>query len=754
MNYNSKTRMAFLSRRGVNMPLTIYCLGTGQSKADTLDISKRFYEKTTTPCLIFDGPPLAASDLLGRETIAKNVLDIEKKIEESIKNGDLKIDNDGSYRVNMTGFSRGAVTCLRVANRFKDKGDPFNKVKFNIYEIDPVAGLFDKSDINALRIPENVEQFVATVQTDEMRADFKPQDLSRVQVENYEKTQVTFLPLFGNHSGSNKIRKEKIQDCSIINYHLMHAFLSAHHTTFKDNKPPEIVSEVKDIVVSSAPSKLLNHYANAKLNREAYALTGRKLGSTMKSLPTLAALPRAFTRHIDDYVLDGAEFDYKGNLQKGFFVNQHERELLKSQYPETFNYLFEKGRSESGDNFKSYFALTSDEKAAKRNAVIKELRVISEINPLLFKQLTEHRGVKVEGVKIIIPTEPLGVSRIEHCHFLNRTPLTPLERLEKEVFQVTEQYHRGKNEWMTHAQRSKYELSQSIKEGIRNIMNEDISDQEKLQKSLNFIEQQCKGLRSIHSPSKLLPALESVLSKHGIRWESYERNVPVHENVAFYIGKGIRRFGSAMQRIARVAATFVGNSADMVESFGRRTFDFLNVKNKAGSALLAPFRWVLGKGMELIGKGLNLLAKKVIARSADPIKWLGNQLMSVARVSGGFAGGPKSTTSQVPEVKGTQEKAQETKMEDVNITFITTDELSQSKTVSEPSHRGISTTHRPSVSVSRSVSVSDVESDIETSQSIATVSAGVGSPVPSSDASPAATEGHDEDNENRSAPHP
>jgi hypothetical protein len=75
--------------------------------------------------------------------------------------------------VNMVGFSRGAVTCLRIANWLQEfLGTQW---ELNIFAIDPVAGLDAGLKLqDTRRVPKIVKEYVGILAMDELRGDYKP----------------------------------------------------------------------------------------------------------------------------------------------------------------------------------------------------------------------------------------------------------------------------------------------------------------------------------------------------------------------------------------------------------------------------------------------------------------------------------------------------------------------------------------------------------------------------------------------------
>ena len=53
------------------------------------------------------------------------------------------------------------------------------------------------------------------MQMDEMRRDFKPQDMSRAIIASRQ-TNVSMLPMYGNHSDCTKIKSDAMSSGAII----------------------------------------------------------------------------------------------------------------------------------------------------------------------------------------------------------------------------------------------------------------------------------------------------------------------------------------------------------------------------------------------------------------------------------------------------------------------------------------------------------------------------------------------------------
>lgn len=220
----------------------------------------------------------------------------------------------GSGTINMVGWSRGAVTCLRMANWIRDfLGDGFD---INIFAIDPVAGLDSGTRLHdTYYIPPTVKNYIAVLALDEARGDFKPQDMSRMQVANIMSTNVAFLPFPGVHNTVVVQKKTGLPEVTSVVRSLAYKFLSTLGTGFKTPEPvPTHVA-------------MCNLYAKMMLKRKDYAKLFKK-GFMNKQMGGI--VERGVKSNVQSYV--GADVK--------FFVNEHHRRCFELTWPQIYNYLF------------------------------------------------------------------------------------------------------------------------------------------------------------------------------------------------------------------------------------------------------------------------------------------------------------------------------------------------------------------------------------------------------------------------------
>ena len=121
------------------MTLTIYNCGTGFNRGRR-DVVVKLYEMTSSSSFINDGPGSngnVVTNLPGQIAgagVGANVTRAIKKIEEHYE----KKSKNRQLVVNLAGWSRGAITCMKIANRlYLKKNELSRMVRFNIFAIDP-----------------------------------------------------------------------------------------------------------------------------------------------------------------------------------------------------------------------------------------------------------------------------------------------------------------------------------------------------------------------------------------------------------------------------------------------------------------------------------------------------------------------------------------------------------------------------------------------------------------------------------------
>lgn len=516
---------------------TVFCYGTGESQAKSNNIISQF-SKACRPgeSVYIDGP-----GLLGTEVEANARRGANQII------GWLNGQDANAHNINLAGFSRGSVTSIYIANYLKDEqkrlaakeqklglegrqldaGEKklltqLQNINLNLFLMDPVAGMTDKSKMEGRRIPDNVKSVVAVIQTDEMRRDFKPQDITRLVVESPQ-TKVSMLPMYGNHSDIVKIKNNNMTAGPQIAWHSLHQFLTQHGTRFTNDAKPQIVNsegEFSDLPANPSAKQLLELFSQNHEQRAAFLKSGVKC-KPFDGLPVPRA-PRSINEHLHFYVKNS-----------DFFTNQLERELFKITYPKTFNYLFEKNR------FDIRFP---NDSASSKEDVEAELAVLKRDtdNPQLFQRLKDHGYVNVtrgpiQQVDQISVIGPNGVTSLEPCATVQQMfpnlvtndlvrqhaqEMNKLAQLEMDVYRATFDYQRSKSEVNFAGERPEYGRAKDIRNEIQRLANHHpAGDSTKFHLALDALERHFMAMVKASSTSDLVPMLGKVLHKHGRRYQ-------------------------------------------------------------------------------------------------------------------------------------------------------------------------------------------------------------------------------------------
>jgi uncharacterized protein DUF5621 len=231
--------------------------------------------------------------------------------------------------VNLIGWSRGAVTCLTIANMLYDPSTTeglFRQIKVNIFAVDPVAGAeagHGKDAENKRLIPPTVKNYLGILAKGENRETFKPQDLSRVQIPDPGQSNVVFLPFPGKHSTVAQNCDDKALEVSDIVWSMAHQFLS----TFGSNvAKPRVICSLIDYVVNY--TRIVAKAADyAKIKQK--GLFQRAIGMGFGT--------RSFTKELHKYTVNPE-----------YFVNAHHHMAFKLALPALYSWLFTMGSFKAG----------------------------------------------------------------------------------------------------------------------------------------------------------------------------------------------------------------------------------------------------------------------------------------------------------------------------------------------------------------------------------------------------------------------
>jgi len=211
--------------------------------------------------------------------------------------------------INMIGWSRGAVTCIRIAYHLYQSQDAnLRNIPINIFAVDPVAGAGHSTETDATHVTPNVKNYFATLATGEKRRFFKPIAGHRLNVQDATQSKVWVIPMPGHHSDTAK----NDNNIGKIVFSLAYRFLNASLTP-----------------VPAMRHYMLGNLATWKLYEAVMVGDAKVHGTSTLSKITMGGV--GYTR--------SSEADAH-NFGESFFPNVHARKVMAAAYPVTFDAYF------------------------------------------------------------------------------------------------------------------------------------------------------------------------------------------------------------------------------------------------------------------------------------------------------------------------------------------------------------------------------------------------------------------------------
>ncbi len=303
---------------------TIYNCGTAYN-ASSGDVIARLHKSTSpvSQCMINAGPgsgsltpnflggtanPGGASTVGGLLFGSGVELNVKSTIEK------LYLMRPQPTVVNLCGWSRGAITCAKIANEMKRLGPPLSRIAVNIFAIDPVPGsnTGGGSNWNNITISQNIRYYSAVLAQHDLRS-FAMDSFQAVYPTLSAGTNVDVDIMPGSHSSIVEFKGGPGKNATAeLVYDMAYRFLKSHGTQFTGTG-----------LLSN--NDILKRYAQIQENFDFYT----KLKA--KHLKKLAQNPNTYKREIMD-----ASKQIVGSLSMAkppFFINEQHRETFRFSYP-------------------------------------------------------------------------------------------------------------------------------------------------------------------------------------------------------------------------------------------------------------------------------------------------------------------------------------------------------------------------------------------------------------------------------------
>lgn len=253
--------------------------------------------------------------------------------------------------VNMCGWSRGAVTCSKIA--FQMHQIPaLRDIPVNIFNIDPVPGtspLGNKQNWKNITLTPNVRRMVALFAQHERKWIFTP---ARPTPNGVTQLEIDTFP--GVH-GSMVLPTEGMSDVSTLVLDYAKRFLTECGTQFLS---PLLLSR----------NAQLFHYARVQADFHKYRDVGRKDGRFMPFSPVTRVIKDDRGKKVGKFSPD----------RGGFFINNHHERIFRTAYPHLTRELTAPPDKAFSNETRSYW--------------VNELAIMTKADPVAAEQVTAYLG--------------------------------------------------------------------------------------------------------------------------------------------------------------------------------------------------------------------------------------------------------------------------------------------------------------------------------------------------------------------------
>lgn len=320
----------------------------------------------------------------------------QDSITEGLQVIDLVVNGDPEIKqgikpivINMAGFSRGAVSMLRLSNEVAARY-PDVKIEINIFSMDPVPGPGHSTDRKATYVPSIVKNLVVTSMQDEFRPGFAPLDSAKLIIQDKTKTKVSQRIYRGDHGFATRLpQNEALEASARLLSDDFHRFLRQNGTKLKDDKALPFITKKKEMaedgyfdhVISNDKKEItieerLKLYHDMMLHADAYKEHGEKASPGFKNR-------RDFVDYKESYMLHGKQTQGQGKKEKTTYFFQDRDHLLsfKSVYPAFFDYYFQRNLD-----------------GAKSDDVLAEMKKMQKDDPGLVSLLRNNQVEDVDAV--------------------------------------------------------------------------------------------------------------------------------------------------------------------------------------------------------------------------------------------------------------------------------------------------------------------------------------------------------------------
>lgn len=292
---------------------TIYNCGTGYNR-NSNDIVARLNRETLSGHFVTDGPgsggfiPGKGHNPGGKSTLGGLIAGtgVDANVESALAHV-RGAKQGGPIIVNMCGWSRGAVTCFKIANAMA--ADPATAgIKVNIFAVDPVPGgsALNNHMWRNVGVSANIGICAVVLAQHDRRSLFAPV----YPTVDGPFTDVDIMP--GDHSTIVEYKEGRAEAHELV-YDMAKRFLRARGTTFIDNSQLDAIG-------------ILRRYALIAEHFDDYAQFAKGVSGKPKDRFKDSRPIRNEARQVVGQMLP---------VKPSFFLNEHHRETCRTLYPNT-----------------------------------------------------------------------------------------------------------------------------------------------------------------------------------------------------------------------------------------------------------------------------------------------------------------------------------------------------------------------------------------------------------------------------------
>ena len=328
--------------------LTIYNCGTDYDR-DNRDVIAKLYKRTTSDKFITDGvgstAKLSSSKAnLKEKHIFKSGSFFAAGVDQNVEDAcwHVVIEYAEHYRkhnlqINMCGWSRGAVTCFKIANILSQcEDDDIKRIPIRIFAIDPVPGSASIPNWHMwknIKLTDNVEYAFTILAEYDRRRIFVPV-LHKKMWDRSNPDQWSYDTIPGNHAGIVEPKGEYRAASDLVRSWAKR-FLMRHETTFDDEN-------------TLSDRETLERYAQIMIELGGYKSLGKRIplyGLFGQRRPRFES---GRGKKIETFRFPGKEAKH---LQTRRFFANHDHAMVFSY---SYTHLFRALNHRSPDHVKEY----------------------------------------------------------------------------------------------------------------------------------------------------------------------------------------------------------------------------------------------------------------------------------------------------------------------------------------------------------------------------------------------------------------